>query len=134
MICWNVRGLNEKEKRLVVRQSIKMEKPHIICIQETKWCSLRRDWIKQTCGHSYDMFTAIDVDGTTGGVFIAWKSNTFSPLSITKLSYCLSVDLQFNRDGSFFRFTGVYGPSTPTYRGHFFTELQHSKLPVDNLR
>lgn len=31
MLTWNVRGLNERNKRIAVRQTILLEKPDILC-------------------------------------------------------------------------------------------------------
>ena len=36
IISWNVRGLNDNEKRLRVRNIIKTWKANIVCLQETK--------------------------------------------------------------------------------------------------
>lgn len=40
LLSWNVRGLNEKDKRLAVRQSILIEKSDVVCLQETKMCGM----------------------------------------------------------------------------------------------
>lgn len=39
-VSWNVRGLNERSKCLAVRQTILIENPDIICLQETKLSDL----------------------------------------------------------------------------------------------
>jgi exonuclease III len=36
IISWNVRGLNEADKRLHIRNLLKLWKADIICLQETK--------------------------------------------------------------------------------------------------
>ena len=36
IICWNVRGLNGKEKRLKIRNFLRSWKVDIVCFQETK--------------------------------------------------------------------------------------------------
>ena len=35
-VSWNVRGLNEQDKRLQVRNLIRKWKADIVCLQETK--------------------------------------------------------------------------------------------------
>ena len=35
-MSWNVRGLNDKQKRANIRRHIIINKPHIIALQETK--------------------------------------------------------------------------------------------------
>jgi len=56
ILSWNVRGLNEGDKRLKVRNLIRQWKTDIICLQETKlefisnslvrslWCCHFVDW------------------------------------------------------------------------------------------
>ena len=36
IVSWNVRGLNEQDKRLQVRNLIRKWKADIVCLQETK--------------------------------------------------------------------------------------------------
>ena len=55
IVSWNVRGLNEQDKKLRVRNLIRKWKADIVCLQETKMelinrgtiCSL---WGGSTCG------------------------------------------------------------------------------------
>ena len=49
ILTWNVRGLNEKEKRLKVRNFLRSWRADIVCLQETKlkWVTrglVRRIW------------------------------------------------------------------------------------------
>ena len=36
ILCWNVRGLNVKDKRMVIKSFVKSVRADIICFQETK--------------------------------------------------------------------------------------------------
>jgi hypothetical protein len=57
IVSWNVRGLNDSDKRLRVRNLIRLWKADLICLQETKmgyfdrkliislWGSPHVDWI-----------------------------------------------------------------------------------------
>ena len=42
MISWNVRGLNDPQKRLVVKNLLREWKCNIVCLQETKIASMNR--------------------------------------------------------------------------------------------
>lgn len=63
----NVRGLNEKDKRLSVRQTILLEKPDVICLQETKLSEINYTIVSQTCGRRYKEFVYLEAEGTRGG-------------------------------------------------------------------
>ena len=36
IVSWNVRGLNEKNKRMIIRAFIRAQKVDLVCFQETK--------------------------------------------------------------------------------------------------
>ena len=42
MISWNVRGLNDPQKRLVVKNLLREWKCDIVCLQETKLVGIDR--------------------------------------------------------------------------------------------
>ena len=42
MILWNVRGLNDPRKRLVVKNLMQEWKCDVVCLQETKIASMNR--------------------------------------------------------------------------------------------
>ena len=65
-ITWNVRGLNERPKRLAVRQTILIEKPNVICLQETKMAHMNDLCIRETCGNRLDQRRILDAQGTRG--------------------------------------------------------------------
>jgi hypothetical protein len=55
IVSWNVRGLNEKEKRLRIRGLLRDWKADIVCLQETKLEYISREVIRSlwgcpTCG------------------------------------------------------------------------------------
>ena len=45
MISWNVRGLNDSRKRLVVKNSLQEWKCDVVCLQETKIASMNRQLV-----------------------------------------------------------------------------------------
>jgi exonuclease III len=50
ILSWNVRGLNEKDKRATVLNFINSEKSDIVCLQETKLASIDDAVLKQIVG------------------------------------------------------------------------------------
>ena len=48
MISWNVRGLNDPWKRLVVKNLLREWKCDVVCLQETKIASMNRRFV--VCG------------------------------------------------------------------------------------
>lgn len=71
-ISWNVRGLNERDKRLAVRQTLLIEKPDLICLQETKLESLDNRTTREICGNQLSETETLAAQGTRGGILVAW--------------------------------------------------------------
>ena len=46
MVSWNVRGLNDKDKKLQIRNLIRIWCDDVICLQETKMELITRGFIK----------------------------------------------------------------------------------------
>lgn len=130
-ISWNVRGVNQKEKRLAIRQTIILEKPDIVCLQETKVSIMTNRMAKELCGRKLARFETRDAEGTRGGILIAWDTRKFSMMSATVRTYSLSILFTNQEDSSTFLYTGVYGPSIRANRTSFFEELSSIK-PTNN--
>jgi hypothetical protein len=67
IMTWNVRGLNDRSKRMAVRKQIMLHRPHIITLQETKLGDIDRQIINESVGKSYDCELHNDAQGTAGG-------------------------------------------------------------------
>lgn len=70
ILCWNVCGLNEKDKRIAIRKTILLENPNIVCLQETKLSQIDDNLIKQICGLRFKKYVIVDAVGTRGGYII----------------------------------------------------------------
>lgn len=76
-ITWNVRGLNERDKRLAVRQTIFLEKPDIVCFQETKLRRMDDILMKEMCGRRINQRAVLNAHGTRGGILIGWRESRY---------------------------------------------------------
>lgn len=129
-LSWNVRGLNEKDKRIAVRQTVLLERPHIICFQETKMSLMSDKIIKETCGRRLNQFNTLPAIGTRGGILLSWSLTNFTKLQENSGTFCISVLLKNILDNSQFWLTGTYGPSTRDGREQYYEELSSIK-PTD---
>jgi exonuclease III len=131
-LTWNIRGLNDCNKRKEVKDLITTEKPHLVCLQETKLGMITDNLVKEIVGPKLQAHEVILANGTAGGLIIAWNSNTFKKVASHTLTCCATIDLQMCMDDTSIRVTRVYGPSTPQNRRLFFQELLQSK-PTDTI-
>jgi exonuclease III len=126
-ISWNVRGLNLRDKRLVVRQTILIEKPDLVCLKETKLSVMNDGLVKEICGPRLSEYRSLNAIGTRGGVLISCRQSRFSFQDQLILHYTLLVKLKDNQTGNIFLITGVYGPSASVDREDFFQEIMDVK-------
>lgn len=127
IMSWNVRGLNEREKRLAVRQSILLERPDIVTFQETKLQLIDVVKFREMCGRRLDQYETVPAQGTRGGILIAWRHNMCTLTQLQQKWFTLTATFRDNSDGSQIMFTAVYGPTQQTLRQAFYDELREAK-------
>jgi exonuclease III len=133
ILTWNVSGLNDRNKRIVVRKHILLHKPHIITLQETKLGDINIEIINELVGRAYGSELHIDAQDTTRGILVVWKSQMFTKLAQRQGRYTISVDLAMNMDDTIFRLIMVYGAtnandrvtSTRSYNKQSRTQIYH---------
>ena len=63
IISWNVKGLNEKEKRLKVRNFLRTWRADIVCLQETKLKWVTRGLVRRIWSCPYIDWLYLDSEG-----------------------------------------------------------------------
>ena len=82
IISWNVRGLNDSQKRLIVRSLLHEWKCDVVCLQETKLVGVDRQMVSILWSCSYVDWVALDVDQMAGGVLILWDRRVLEKLEV----------------------------------------------------
>ena len=67
MISWNIRGLNDPHKHLVVRNLLREWKYDVVCLQETKIARMDRQMVCSLWSCLCVDWVTLEVDQTTGG-------------------------------------------------------------------
>lgn len=130
MISWNVRGLNERVKRLAIRESfLRKIRYHMLSRnknEQHRWCVK-----KKICGRRLDKFTTLQTIGTRGVLsqlgmrwdFRKWRKNKVGFVyQWNEGMYCLTTLLQLLE---------CMGLTSVSMRNLFFQELNDMK-PTDN--
>jgi exonuclease III len=112
VLCWNVRGLNAKEKWEAIRDKISESGCDVICLQETKRQTFDAQFIKKFCPASFDAFEFLPSVGASGGIITIWKSSLFSGSLAFSNAYAISIEFLSKHDQSAWLLTNVYGPCT----------------------
>ena len=74
LISWNVRGLNEVDKRIQIRNLLRSWKADIVCLQETKLEWISRGTVRSIWSCPYVDWLYLGSDGASGGILLMWDS------------------------------------------------------------
>ena len=70
LLSWNVRRLNNPQKRDICKNLLKEWKCDIVCFQETKLSSLDSPVVQSLWGNPFLDWVALDAVNTIGGVLL----------------------------------------------------------------
>ena len=121
---WNVRGLNDRARRNVVRELLLLHKPSCVCIQETKLSSLCNLLANEILGPAFD-YDFLPATGAAGGILLAWVRDDWVVSDINKGRFAISA--RFQKRGATstpWWLTGVYGPQEDAQKVEFLAELR----------
>ena len=123
LISWNVRGLNEVDKRLQIRNLLLSWKADIVCLQETKLEWITRGIVRSIWSCPYVDWLYLGFDGASGGILLIWNSRVVE--KVEEAVGHFSVSCKFKNVGDQFEwaFTGVYGPNLNNRRRLMWEEL-----------
>ncbi|KAG6638248.1 hypothetical protein CIPAW_10G022700 [Carya illinoinensis] len=72
IVSWNVRGLNEINKRLRIRNMLREWKVDIVCLQETKLKTIDRRIVRSLWSGVHVDWAYLASNGASGGVLVLW--------------------------------------------------------------
>ena len=123
IVSWNVRGLNDKDKRLRVRSLIRMWKADIICLQETKMADINRRVVQSIWGNQHVDWISLGSNDAAGGILLMWDRRVVEKVEEAAGYYSLSCKFRNVLDQFEWIFSGVYGPNSDSDRGMLWEEL-----------
>ena len=70
IISWNVKGINDKDKRKVVKAFLRLQRADLVCLQETK-CKLMSNLVVRSLGFGRFMnWGSVHSKGQAGGILV----------------------------------------------------------------
>ena len=70
ILSWNVRGVNNKEKRKLIRDFLNFQKVDLVCLQETKLKGLNRGILRSLGVGRFADWAIVNAKGAFGGILI----------------------------------------------------------------
>ncbi|KAJ9708014.1 hypothetical protein PVL29_000195 [Vitis rotundifolia] len=123
ILCWNVRGLNDFEKRKLIKGVVRNQKPDLVCLLETKVKEMSLQMVKSVGVGRFLNWASVDARGAAGGLLILWDNRVLEKLEVETGGYSISVRFRNCADGFSWIFSGVYGPVLGSEKEDFWEEL-----------
>ena len=123
IISWNVRKLNEQDKRLKVRSLIRKWGPDVVCLQETKMGLINRAVIRSLWGGQHVDWSYLGSCGAFGGVLVMWDTRVVNKMEEAVGRFSVSCKFTSVSGQFVWVFTSVYGPNLHRDRRFLWEEL-----------
>ena len=126
-LSWNCRGLGNPEAVRELRSIVKLERPTLLFVMETKIQAKRVEALKCTLG--FGGCFAVDSVGLSGGIGLFWSRDV--NVELKNFSKC-HIDVEVhsnNQSSSVWRFTGFYGAPRASDRGESW-QLLHTLFSI----
>ena len=111
ILSWNVRGANDRNKRMVLKSFIKTQKLDLVWIQETKIQDMSLGVVRSLGIGKFIEWGAVNARGASGGIVVFWDSKVLELVSMEVAVYSISCWFKNCDDGFVWFFTGVYDPT-----------------------
>jgi exonuclease III len=85
---WNVRGLNDQDRKDTVHATIADSSCHIVCLQETKLESISAFEASYIGGYRLKSFAERPAIGTRGGILLLWDELVVHVSNIQTSEFC----------------------------------------------
>ena len=119
ILNWNIKGINDRDKWLALKDKIQETNCDVICIQETKREIFDSRYLQNFCNRSLRKFDLYPSTGASGGIITIWKDSTFQGETLFKNEFSLSIRLTSKLSGEHMILSNIYGPCIPEKREEF---------------
>jgi exonuclease III len=121
IVCWNVSCLGDPTKCDLVKDTLKVYKDCILCLQETKLNKILFSKLYSFLPNSYSNHTMVPT-GSRRGTLTAWNSS-LSLNYVYDLNFSNTIVLT-NNLGFQFMLTNIYGPVDNNLTNIFLIEIR----------
>nr|XP_009596491.1 uncharacterized protein LOC104092571 [Nicotiana tomentosiformis]XP_016432332.1 PREDICTED: uncharacterized protein LOC107758988 [Nicotiana tabacum] len=123
IISWNVRGLNRRNKRRVIRSLILNWKADVFCFQESKIEGDIEGIIKEIWGVRGIKYGQLEASGTKGGILMLWDSKVWKGEVVTTGAHSLTCKFESHSQDFNWHMTRVYAPNCIRERREVWWEI-----------
>ncbi|XP_022680743.1 uncharacterized protein LOC111256665 [Setaria italica] len=124
MLVRNVRGLNARCRRDVLRDAVAEAGASIVCVQETKLNVINSFLVAEMLGSGFSTSVSLPASGTRGGILIACKNPDAVCTLLHAGRYSITATVTVNGQDAPWSLTAVYGPQPEADKVEFLDELR----------
>ena len=84
ILCWNVRGLNDSEKRKLIKGVVRNQKPDLVCLLETKVKEMSQQMVNSVGIGRFLNWASVDARGAAGGLLLLWDNRVLENLEVER--------------------------------------------------
>ena len=115
-LSWNARGVNNLEKRKVIKQFIRDQRVNMVCLQETKVQKKTLRMASSLRDGRFSDWGTTDATGTARGILLFWDKRILELNEMVNGVFSVSCLFRNVEDGFQWIFAGIYGPVVANLR------------------
>ena len=101
ILSWNVRGLNDREKRKLLKLVIRSQKAYLVCLIETKMQEMSLKVVKSLGVGRFLDWGVVDARRASKGILIFWNNIVLDLLELECGGFTISGRFRNVEDGLF---------------------------------
>lgn len=123
IVSWNVRGLNEANKRFRIKNLLREWRVDIVFLQETKLKSVSRRLIGSIWSCTYADWAYLASNGASGGIHVMWDKRVVEKMEEFVGEYIVACSFKSVAYNFVWAFAGLYGSNVDNDRHFLWEEL-----------
>ena len=116
ILAWNVREVNDKNKRKLIKALISSQKVDLVCLQQNKMTEMSLGVARSLGVGRFLEWGALNARGAAGGVIVFWDNKVLELVGMEVGLFSISYRFKNCKDSFRWIFSGVYGPTMKRYR------------------
>ena len=106
ILSWNVRGVNNPDKRRVIKSFLRSNRVDLVCLQETKVQQMNNVMARSLGVDRFLNWRALNAEGPAGGILLLWDKRRISKVDSVAGSFSVSCLFRMAADGFQWVFPG----------------------------
>ena len=123
IMSWNVRGVNDPDRRKIIRNFIRYQRVDLVCLQETKIQEMTVTVARSLGVGRLSGWRALNAEGSAGGILLSWDKKIMELVDSEIGLFSISCLFKMVEGGFLWMFLGVYGPVERNLKEIFWEEL-----------